>query len=102
MSSGTGLRPTIAVVGSYSFTPGANDTSLTGSYYGENFSSNTVADKKNQYELLLATNEGAGTIYSAGLYNANSVLFSEDTFISIEKTGSMEVQFDMNITYTNV
>lgn len=103
MSSGTGLRPTIGVVGSFSFTPAASDSALTGSYFGDNFDSNTVTDKTNNYEfLVVATEANNATIYSAGIYNTNSVLFAEDTFVSLQKTGSMEVQFDINITYVNI
>lgn len=105
MSSGTGdsdTPPTIAVVGNSSFTPAAGDTTLTGSYYGDTFDTNTVADKQNQYSLVLAPNQANDTLYSIGIFNAGGELFAEDTFVSFEKTGSMEIQFDINITYADL
>jgi hypothetical protein len=105
MSSGTAsadTAPTIGVVGSHSFTPAASDTSLTGSYFGDDFDVNTVSDKANEYELLLAANEGNATIHSIGIFNDGGDLFAEDTFTSITKTGSMEVQFDIKVTYADL
>lgn len=105
MSSGTGgtdTPPTIGVVGSHAFTPGAGDTTLVGSFFGDSFDVNTVANKTNQYELLIVANEGNGVIRSVGTFNSDSNLFTESTFTSITKTGSMEVQMDINIAYTSV
>jgi len=109
MSSGAGAPPTIGVVGSQTtsaggvFTPSASDTTLTGSYYGNIFDSNTVSNKQNNYELVLAANEGNGAnIRSIGIFNTDGDLFAEDTFIGIQKTGSMELQFDINITYADL
>lgn len=105
MSSGTGgtdAPPTIGVIGSHSFTPSASDTSLTGSYFGDSFDVNTVSDKKNQYELVIATNEGNNNdIHSIGIFNSAGDLFAEDTFTSFAKTGSAEIQFDINISYAD-
>ena len=105
MSSGTGdadTAPTVGVVGSHAFTPAAGDTSLVGSYFGNTFDTNTVANKQNQYSLVLATSEGNGTIKSVGIFNNGDELFAEDTFTSFNKTGSMEIQFDINLTYADL
>ena len=96
-----GVVGSIASAGS-AFTPAAGDTTLTGSYFGDNFDTNTVADKQNQYELLLSVSEGNAELQSIGIFNAGGELFAEDTFTSINKTGSMEVQFDINLTYADL
>lgn len=110
MSSGTGdadTAPTIGVVGSIAspgsaFTPLASDTSLTGSYYGDTFDVNTVSDKQNNYELLLSVSQGNAQLQSIGIFNTGGELFAEDTFTSFNKTGSMEIQFDINLTYADL
>lgn len=110
MASGTGdsdTPPTIGVVGSIAstgsaFIPAAGDTTLTGSYFGDTFDVNTVADKQNQYELFLAVSEGNANLQSIAIFNTGAEMFAEDTFVSINKTGSMEVQFDINLTYADL
>jgi len=110
MASGTGdsnTAPTIGVVGSIAspgsaFTPLAGDTSLTGSYFGDTFDTNTVSNVQNNYELVLAVSEGAGVIQSIGIFNEGNEMFAEDTFTSFNKTGSMEIQFDINLTYADL
>ena len=98
--------PTHLEVGSYSYTPAYSDTTITGSYFRKAFTGNEVtSDKINSYECLIAINEANNTtMYAAGILNASQsgTLYGEDTFVSIAKTGSMEIQFDVNIGYSDI
>lgn len=99
----TSTAPLAIAVGTGSTPASVSDTDLVGEVYRDSFSSvDSSASQMVVFEMLMGTTAATGsTIAEFGLFNSTSEtsgdLFVRNTFASIQKTDTIEVQFEQRV-----
>jgi len=97
----TATAPVAIAVGTSSTSASADDTSLGGEVFRKTTSANT-APQLVTYEMLMSTLDATGsTLAEYGLFNSTSsgsgTMFVRNIFAPIEKTNSVEIQFEQRV-----